>query len=84
MLTKARNRNLIASKEFFFFGTDAVEAKALTSYQKSEKHAETAQHNVAWASHSGKGLLFIGDKKAPSGVINLVSSLVIFVFMTTS
>lgn len=66
-------RNLIASKEYFFFGTDAVEPKTLSSYQRSEKSAETAQSNIAWASHTGKGLLFVGDKKAPSSIINLVS-----------
>jgi hypothetical protein len=64
-------KNLIASKEFFFFGTDAVEPKSLASYQKSEKSTETAQSNIAWASQTGKGLLFLGDKKAPSSIINL-------------
>jgi hypothetical protein len=66
-------RNLIPSKEFFFFGNEALEAKALDAYKKGEKHAETALNNIAWAAHTGKGLLFAGDKKAPSGVINLVS-----------
>lgn len=74
MLTRAPRRNLIPSKEFFFFGTDAFEPKALSTYQKHEKAAATAQANIAWASETGKGLLFIGDKKAPSGIINLVSS----------
>ncbi|KAK0384017.1 hypothetical protein NLU13_8106 [Sarocladium strictum] len=64
-------KNLIASKEFFFFGTDAFEPKALSAYQRSEKSAEVAQSNIAWASETGKGLLFIGDKKAPTGIINL-------------
>jgi hypothetical protein len=65
-------RNLIGSKEFFFFGTEAFEPKSLSSYQKSEKNAETAHTNIAWASHTGNGLLFIGDKKAPTGIVNLV------------
>jgi hypothetical protein len=64
---------LIASKEFFFFGTDAVEPKTLSHYLKSEKSTETAHSNIAWASETGKGLLFVGDKKNPSGVIGLVS-----------
>jgi hypothetical protein len=64
-------KNLVSTKEFFFFGTDAVEPKALTSYQKSEKSAETAQANISWAAETGKGLLFVGDKKAPSSIINL-------------
>jgi hypothetical protein len=64
-------KNLISNKEFFFFGTDAIEPKSLAAYQKSEKSTETAQANVAWASHTGKGLLFVGDKKAPTSIINL-------------
>ncbi|RCI12979.1 hypothetical protein L249_0269 [Ophiocordyceps polyrhachis-furcata BCC 54312] len=64
-------KNLIPSKEFFFFGSDAVEPKHLASYQKAEKSADVAHDNIAWASHTGKGLLFLGDKKAPHGVINL-------------
>jgi hypothetical protein len=66
-------RNLIPSKEFFFFGTDSYEPKALAGYLKNEKSAATYHANVAWASETGKGLLFSGDKKAPTGVINLVS-----------
>lgn len=64
-------KNLIASKEFFYFGSDAVEPKALAHYLKTEKSAETAHSNIAWASHTGKGLLFVGDKKTPSSVISL-------------
>ncbi|KAI9171726.1 hypothetical protein HJFPF1_01216 [Paramyrothecium foliicola] len=64
-------KNLIASKEFFFFSTEAVEPKTLAAYQKSEKSTETAQSNIAWASHTGQGLLFVGDKKNPTSIINL-------------
>ncbi|KAF5689565.1 hypothetical protein FDENT_4344 [Fusarium denticulatum] len=64
-------KNLIPSKEFFFFGTEAVEPKALSHYLKSEKSTETAHSNIAWASETGKGLLFVGDKKNPSSVISL-------------
>ncbi|PFH56160.1 hypothetical protein XA68_16966 [Ophiocordyceps unilateralis] len=67
-------KNLIPTKEFFFFGSDAVEPKHLTQYQKSEKSTDVAHDNIAWASHTGKGLLFIGDKKAPHGVINLANA----------
>lgn len=66
-------RNLIASKEFFWFGSEAVEPKALAHYLKVEKSAETAHSNIAWASETGKGLLFVGDKTTPSSVISLVS-----------
>ncbi|CAH0056609.1 unnamed protein product [Clonostachys solani] len=64
-------KNLIASKEFFFFGAEAFEAKALAAYKRTEKSAETAHANIAWATETAKGLLFIGDKKAPTGIINL-------------
>ncbi|KAL7918135.1 Pleckstrin homology domain-containing protein [Trichoderma austrokoningii] len=64
-------KNLIASKAFFYFGSESVEADVLAAYKRAEKHVEVAQHNIAWAAHTGKGLLFIGDKKAPHGVINL-------------
>lgn len=67
-------KNLIASKEFFFFGIEAVEAKALATYLKVEKSAETAHTNIAWATETGKGLLFVGDKKAPSSVISLADA----------
>jgi hypothetical protein len=67
-------KNLIPSREFFFFGTDAFEPKALSSYQKSEKSVETAHSNIAWASETGKGLLFVGDKKAPSSIISLADA----------
>lgn len=64
-------KNLIASKEFFFFGSDAFERKSLAHYLKTEKSAATAHSNIAWASHTGQGLLFVGDKKNPSSVISL-------------
>ncbi|PHH73502.1 hypothetical protein CDD80_3768 [Ophiocordyceps camponoti-rufipedis] len=67
-------KNLIPTKEFFFFGSDAVEPKHLAQYQKSEKSSDVAHDNIAWASHTGKGLLFLGDKKAPHGVINLANA----------
>ncbi|KAJ6782450.1 hypothetical protein PWT90_09448 [Aphanocladium album] len=64
-------KNLLGSKEFFFFGSEAVEAKALEAYKKAQKSAEGALENISWAAHTGKGLLFSGDKKAPNNVINL-------------
>ncbi|KAM6508109.1 hypothetical protein FALCPG4_017997 [Fusarium falciforme] len=67
-------KNLIASKEFFFFGSDATEPKALDHYLKTEKSAETAHSNIAWASHTGQGLLFVGDKKNPSSIISLADA----------
>ncbi|KAH7146016.1 Pleckstrin homology domain-containing protein [Dactylonectria macrodidyma] len=67
-------KNLIASKEFLFFGTDAFEPKALAHYLKTEKSAETAHSNIAWASHTGQGLLFVGDKKNPFSIISLADA----------
>ncbi|OAQ66934.1 immunogenic protein [Pochonia chlamydosporia 170] len=67
-------KNLIPSKEFFFFGSDAFEPTALAAYLKGEKNTEHAHHNISWASHTGNGLLFVGDKKAPTSVINLADA----------
>lgn len=65
---------MIGTKEFFFFGSDSLDPKALATYLRNEKHVQQAQHNISWAAHTGKGLLFVGDKKTPSNVINLVSN----------
>ncbi|KAG6251685.1 hypothetical protein E4U23_000380 [Claviceps purpurea] len=67
-------KNLIPSKEFFSFGTESLEPKALAAYLRTEKNTENAHHNISWASHTGNGLLFMGDKKAPSNVINLADT----------
>ncbi|KAJ2978032.1 hypothetical protein NQ176_g4043 [Zarea fungicola] len=64
-------KNLLGSKEHFFFSSEAIEAKALDAYKKAQKSAEGALENISWAAHTGKGLLFSGDKKAPHNVINL-------------
>lgn len=61
-------------KRFFWFGTDAVEVKSLTNYLRGEK-PEVGNHNAAWSSQTGKGLLYFskqtGEKSAPVGLINL-------------
>lgn len=63
-------------KRFFWFGTDAVEVKSLSNYLRGEK-PEVGNHNAAWSSQTGKGLLYFskqaGEKSAPVGLINLVS-----------
>jgi len=68
-------KSLIFQKKFFWFGTDAVETKALSSYLRGEKDTGAANHNAAWASHTGKGLLFFSkkatDKASPAGLFNL-------------
>jgi len=71
------NRSFIFQKKFFFFGTEPVEHKALTSYLRGEKLQDVANKNAAWAAHTGKGLLFFSkkatDKATPAGIFNLVS-----------
>lgn len=62
-------------KHHFWIGDEPVDSKALSSYLRGEK-PETANPTAAWASHTGKGLLFFAksetDKKEPSGALNLV------------
>ncbi|KAM0329204.1 hypothetical protein ACHAQA_004503 [Verticillium albo-atrum] len=64
-------KNFIYSKQFFWFGSDAVEPSALSHYRRSEKNIETGRNTTAWASQTGKGLFFFGEKASPVGVINL-------------
>lgn len=69
------NRNLIYSKKHFWFGTEAIDLKAVGGF-KADKVADVAHHITAWAAETGKGLLFFsekGDKTTPHGVVQLVS-----------
>lgn len=73
-LTKG-DRSLIPSKKEFWLSDMAVPAQDFNSYMRGEK-PETAQPIVAWASQTGKGLLFFnkkGDttKRQPDGVLPL-------------
>ncbi|KAK3938937.1 Pleckstrin homology domain-containing protein [Diplogelasinospora grovesii] len=66
-------KNLIFSKKFFWFGSEAVDLKSVHSF-KADKAIETAHHVIAWAAETGKGLLFFSeksDKTAPHGAIHL-------------
>ena len=76
--TNTSFRSLIFSKKFFWFGSEPVEEKHLTNYLRGEKEAG-GNHNAAWASHTGKGLLFFSkkatDKATPASIINLVCAL---------
>lgn len=67
-------------KKFFWFGSEPVETKHLSSYLRGEK-PEVANHNAAWASHTGQGLLLFAkkptEKASPAGIINLVCALLI-------
>ncbi|KAG0651772.1 hypothetical protein D0Z07_2026 [Hyphodiscus hymeniophilus] len=67
-------KSFIFQKKHFWFGTEPVESKHLSSYLRGEK-PDAGNHNAAWASHTGKGLLFFSkkssEKTSPAGVINL-------------
>jgi len=62
-------------KKFFWLGSEPVERENLASYLRGEK-PEVANHNAAWSSHTGKGLLYFSkkanEKSAPAGILNLV------------
>ncbi|KAH8697467.1 Pleckstrin homology domain-containing protein [Talaromyces proteolyticus] len=68
-------RSFRFAKRFFFFSDDAVEAKNLTAFLASEKGSAAAQRTAAWATQTGKGLLFYTkraeDKATPAGIFNL-------------
>lgn len=61
-------------KKFFWFGTDAIETKNLSNYLRGEK-PEIGNHNAAWSSQTGQGLLYFSkhatEKHSPAGIINL-------------
>ena len=67
-------RNLIYSKKLFWFGSEPVDLKSLSTF-KADKVVDVAHHVQSWAAETGKGLLFFGekDKAAPQGVVQLVS-----------
>ena len=68
-------RGLRFSKRFLYFSDDAVEAKNLNVFRQNEKPA-VANATAAWASQTGKGLLFLTkrseDKGTPAVIFNLV------------
>lgn len=66
------------SKRYFYFSDEAVEAKNLSNYIQGEKNASAAHKTAAWATQTGKGLLFFTkraeDKATPAGIFLLVCS----------
>ncbi|KAI8626662.1 hypothetical protein F5Y19DRAFT_488031 [Xylariaceae sp. FL1651] len=67
-------KNLLYTKNHFWFGSDALEKEKLATYLKTEKATDVAHHVVSWATETGKGLLFYAkdsDKSTPTGVIQL-------------
>ncbi|PWY76846.1 hypothetical protein BO83DRAFT_240804 [Aspergillus eucalypticola CBS 122712] len=67
-------KGLRFAKRFFYFSDDAVESKQLSAFHQNEK-AAVANPIAAWASQTGKGLLFFTkraeDKASPAGIFNL-------------
>lgn len=68
-------RSLIPSKKEFWLSDDAVAPQGMNSFLRGEK-PEVANPIVAWASQTGKGLLFFNKKgntvrKSPESVLAL-------------
>jgi len=61
-------------KKYLWVGGDAVDTKNLAGYLSGEK-SDHVNHNAAWASQTGNGLLFYSknesEKANPVGVFNL-------------
>ncbi|EOD43707.1 putative immunogenic protein [Neofusicoccum parvum UCRNP2] len=71
-------KSLTFSKKYFWFGEEAaVPKESLGGYLRGEK-GEHAHSTVAWASKTGKGLLFFAkhadQKTAPQGVLKLAEA----------
>jgi cell division septation protein DedD len=68
-------KNFIYSKKLFWFGSEPVDLKSISTF-KADKVADVAHHVTSWASETGKGLLFFGekDKSAPQGAIHLADA----------
>ncbi|KAI9047733.1 hypothetical protein LZ554_008443 [Drepanopeziza brunnea f. sp. 'monogermtubi'] len=68
-------KSFIFQKKFFYFGSEPVDSKTLSSYLRGEKAQDVAGKNVAWAAHTGNGLLFFtkkaNEKATPAGIFNL-------------
>ncbi|KAJ6171029.1 Pleckstrin homology domain-containing protein [Penicillium chermesinum] len=67
-------KSLRFSKRFFYFSDEPTESKNLSVFHQNEKPA-TANPTAAWATQTGKGLLFqtkrAEDKATPAGIFNL-------------
>lgn len=76
VLIRRYSRGLRFSKRFFYFSDEPVESKHLHVFHQNEKPA-VAHPIAAWASQTGKGLLFYvkraEDKLTPQGIFSLVS-----------
>ena len=77
-------RGLRFSKRFFYFSDEPLEAKSLSTFTKDAKPA-VVNPVAAWATQTGKGLLFFTkrseDKATPAGIFNLVCYSFSFMFI---
>lgn len=68
-------RGLRFAKRFVYFQDEAIESTKLAVFHQGEKPA-VANPTAAWATQTGKGLLFLAkrpeDKATPASIINLV------------
>ena len=62
-------------KHFFWFSDDPVEPQHLSGFLRSEK-PDVGHHTAAYATQTGKGLMFcakrVEDKTQPAGILDLV------------
>ena len=70
-------KNIIFSKNYFWFGSEAMSSDKLATYLKNEKATDISHYVISWAAETGKGLLFIAkesDKATPTGIIPLADA----------
>ncbi|KAK8186822.1 Pleckstrin homology domain-containing protein [Phyllosticta paracitricarpa] len=71
------DRSLTYSKKFFWFGEEPVSKDSLSAYLRGEK-AEVGHSTAAWASKTGKGILFFAknaeQKANPAGALKLADA----------
>ncbi|KAK7530075.1 Pleckstrin homology domain-containing protein [Phyllosticta citricarpa] len=70
-------KSLTYSKKFFWFGEEPVSKDSLSAYLRGEK-AEVGHSTAAWASKTGKGILFFAknaeQKANPAGALKLADA----------
>ncbi|KAK7536116.1 Pleckstrin homology domain-containing protein [Phyllosticta citribraziliensis] len=70
-------KSLTYSKKFFWFGEEPVTKDSLSAYLRGEK-AEVGHSTAAWASKTGKGILFFAknaeQKANPAGALKLADA----------
>lgn len=74
LICRPTSRSLRFSKRFFWFSESPVESKSIHSFASEKNNHATA----AWATQTGKGLLFFAkrseDKAHPAGILNLADA----------